>query len=74
MLYNGGNMKEQWELRLEELREEFDSGQKMLADLEERVEELKRSLLRIEGAIQVLEELGEEDIEEECFEDDLEED
>jgi len=67
-------MKEQWELRLEELREEFDSGQKMLADLEERVEELKRSLLRIEGAIQVLEELGEEDIEEECFEDDLEED
>ncbi len=73
-MYNGGNMKEQWELRLEELREEFDSGQKMLADLEERVEELKRSLLRIEGAIQVLEELGEEDIEEECFEDDLEED
>lgn len=67
-------MKEQWELRLEELKEEFDSGQKMLADLEERVEELKRSLLRIEGAIQVLEELGEEDIEEECFEDDLEED
>ena len=67
-------MREKWEIRLEELREEFDSGQKMLTDLEERVEELKKSLLRIEGAIQVLEELSEEDAEEEYFEDDLEED
>ncbi|QZZ22012.1 hypothetical protein J5X98_06275 [Leptothermofonsia sichuanensis E412] len=50
-------MKEQLEQRLHELRTEFESGQKMLADLETQQANLKTTLLRISGAIQVLEEL-----------------
>jgi len=42
--------------RLKELRSEFESGQKALADLEHRQADLRSSLLRISGAIQVLEE------------------
>jgi len=49
-------MKQQLEQRLEELRTEFESGQKMLAELEARQANLRDSLLRISGAIQVLEE------------------
>ena len=49
-------MKQQLEQRLNELRTEFESGQKMLADLEVRQANLRDSLLRISGAIQVLEE------------------
>lgn len=50
-------MKEQLEQRLQELKAEFESGQKMLADLEAQQTNLKTTLLRISGAIQVLEEL-----------------
>lgn len=49
-------MKERLEKRLDELKAEFEQGQKMLVDLESRQESLKHSLLRISGAIQVLEE------------------
>ena len=49
-------MREQLEQRLQELQAEFESGQKMLADLETRQASLRESLLRISGAIQVLEE------------------
>ncbi|MBN2250988.1 MAG: hypothetical protein JW724_02800 [Candidatus Altiarchaeota archaeon] len=49
-------MREQLEQRLKELKEEFESGQKMLAEVEARAENLRQSLLRISGAIQVLEE------------------
>lgn len=49
-------MRQQIEQRLKELRTEFDSGQKMLAELEARQANLRDSLLRISGAIQVLEE------------------
>ena len=49
-------MKQQLENRLNELRSEFESGQKALADLENRQANLRSSLLRISGAIQVLEE------------------
>ncbi len=49
-------MKEQLERRLNQLRTEFDSGQKILADGELRQARLRESLLRISGAIQVLEE------------------
>lgn len=49
-------MKEQLEQRLQELKAEFESGQQMLADLEAKQTNLKNSLLRISGAIQVLEE------------------
>ena len=44
--------------RLAELQAEYDAGQKMLADLDARRANLTNTLLRIEGAIQVLRELG----------------
>lgn len=50
-------MKEQLEQRLHELKTEFESGQKMLQDLETQQANLKTTLLRISGAIQILEEL-----------------
>jgi hypothetical protein len=49
-------MRAQLEQRLEELREEYASGQRMLADLETKQATLRETLLRISGAIQVLEE------------------
>ncbi len=49
-------MKEQLEERLKELKAEFESGQKMLAELEVKQANLRNSLLRISGAIPVLEE------------------
>jgi len=50
-------MKPQLEKRLAELKSEFESGQKMLADLNVKRNELEATLLRISGAIQVLEEM-----------------
>lgn len=50
-------MREQIEKRLEELRGEYDEGQRMLADLEARQNSLRETLLRIAGAILALEEL-----------------
>lgn len=47
--------------RLEQLREEFARGQQMLADLDREREEVRERLLRISGAIQVLEELEDAD-------------
>lgn len=49
-------MKKQLQDRLAKLREEFESGQKMLQELQLREDKLRESLLRISGAIQVLEE------------------
>jgi septal ring factor EnvC (AmiA/AmiB activator) len=49
-------VKEQLEQRLKSLREEFDNGQKMLADVQRQEANLKETLLRISGAIQVIEE------------------
>jgi prefoldin subunit 5 len=43
--------------RLHELREEFRAGQEQLEQLETRQRGLRESLLRIGGAIRVLEEL-----------------
>ena len=55
-------MKEQLEQRLQALKAEYEAGQKMLADLEARQTTLRETLLRIAGAVQVLEEeLGRED-------------
>lgn len=45
------------EQRLNELRDQFESGQKMMAELESKQASLRDTLLRISGAIQVLEEL-----------------
>jgi uncharacterized coiled-coil protein SlyX len=50
-------MKERLEQRLEELRAEFAKGQQVLVDLNQRRAVLTGTLTRIEGAIQVLEEL-----------------
>jgi uncharacterized coiled-coil protein SlyX len=49
-------MKQQLEQRLEELKSEFTSGQQVLADLEAKQVNVRETLLRIQGAIQVLEE------------------
>lgn len=50
-------MNEKLATRLQTLRAEYASGQQMLADLEQRQAELQQTLLRISGAIQVIEEL-----------------
>ena len=50
-------MKDQLEQRLGQLKAEFEAGQKMLAELEAKQANLRETLLRISGAIQVLEEL-----------------
>lgn len=50
-------MNETIEARLAELRGERDRGEEMLAELQARQAALRDTLLRIQGAIQVLEEL-----------------
>jgi predicted nuclease with TOPRIM domain len=49
-------MKEQLEQRLQSLKAEYEAGQKMLSDLEAQQASVRQTLLRISGAIQVLEE------------------
>jgi len=49
-------MRERLEQRLVELKAEQGNGQKALADMEIRLTALRATLLRIEGAILVLEE------------------
>lgn len=44
--------------RLAELREELTAGERALAELDGRREQLVTSMLRISGAVQVLEELA----------------
>lgn len=49
-------MREQLEQRLNQLMKELQSGEQMLAEQEKRRTQLRETLLRISGAIQVLEE------------------
>lgn len=49
-------MKEQMEKRLKDLKSEFESGQKMLTELDAKQTNVRNTLLRISGAIQVIEE------------------
>lgn len=49
-------MQEQLERRLEELKKEFELGQTKLREVETQQLQLRETLLRISGAIQVLEE------------------
>ena len=56
-------MRERLEERLNKLRSEFESGQKMLADFDTKTSNLRETLLRISGAIQVLEEELKETVE-----------
>jgi predicted nuclease with TOPRIM domain len=50
-------MRTQLTNRLQQLKVEYESGAKMLADLEQKQAQLRETMLRISGAIQVLEEL-----------------
>ncbi|HEX5869037.1 MAG TPA: hypothetical protein VFY65_01405 [Longimicrobium sp.] len=50
-------MRETIEARLAELRAERDRGEEMLAEMQQRQAALRDTLLRIQGAIQVLEEM-----------------
>ncbi len=50
-------MRVQIEERLKELKSEFEEGQQMLDELEAKQISLRNTLLRISGAMQVLEEL-----------------
>lgn len=43
--------------RLESLKTEFEQGEKMLADLDAKREQVSQTMLRISGAIQILEEI-----------------
>lgn len=49
-------MQDKLQHRLQSLKTEYAAGQKMLADLEAQQTNLRDTLLRISGAIQVLEE------------------
>jgi len=49
-------MRQRLEERLNKLKSEFESGQKMLSELDAKAGNLRETLLRISGAIQVLEE------------------
>lgn len=50
-------MKSEMKARLEELKEEYRKGQERLIALEQETTNLSNTMLRISGAIQVLEEL-----------------
>lgn len=49
-------MKEQLETRLKELKAEFEAGQKLMGEYEQKQAQLRDTLLRISGAIQFIEE------------------
>ncbi|MGB8687698.1 MAG: hypothetical protein WCD53_10235 [Microcoleus sp.] len=49
-------MKQQLQQRLQELKAEYESGKKVLGDLEAKQANVRDTLLRMAGAIQVLEE------------------
>lgn len=50
-------MRETLEQRLQALQSEHEAGQRMIAELDTRRTQLTQTMLRIEGAIQVLQEL-----------------
>ena len=49
-------MQEQLTNRLRELKAEFEAGQTKLAEVESQANQVRTTMLRISGAIQVLEE------------------
>lgn len=57
-------MRAQIEKRLSALKTEYQNGEKLLGDLDVRRSELRDTMLRITGAIQVLEEALQEPDEE----------
>ena len=57
-------MKESIQTRLQELQTEYQKGQERLSKLDQEMATVKTSMLRISGAIQVLEEMLKEDAKE----------
>ena len=53
-------MQERMKARLAELKAEFAKGKQKLDELENQTRDVQHALLRISGAIQVLEELSDE--------------
>jgi predicted nuclease with TOPRIM domain len=53
----GGNIREQILARLEELKQEFETGQAELDKVEKQRTYLREKMLQISGAVQVLQEL-----------------
>jgi len=49
-------MREQLQSRLTQLKAEYEAGEQMLAELEQKQRALRDTLLRISGVVQVLEE------------------
>ena len=47
-------MRDQLEQRLKQLKAEYESGQKMLADLEAKEANLRQMMLRISGVPQLI--------------------
>lgn len=54
-------MQEQLQRRLEELKKEYEAGQARLRELETETGYVRETMLRISGAIQVIQELLEKD-------------
>jgi len=50
-------MNDQIQVRLDALRKEMEAGQQRMYDLERQLAQLRDTMLRISGAIQVLEEI-----------------
>jgi predicted nucleic acid-binding Zn-ribbon protein len=50
-------MNDQVQVRLDALRKEMEAGQQRMQDLERQLAQVRDTMLRISGAIQVLEEL-----------------
>ena len=50
-------MQEQLKARLEELKKEYETGQARLRELETDTQYVRETLLRISGAIQVIQEM-----------------
>jgi prefoldin subunit 5 len=50
-------MNDQVQARLDALRKEMEAGQQRMQDLERQLAQVRDTMLRISGAIQVLEEL-----------------
>ena len=46
--------------RLAQLKQEYEEGQKMMAEWQSKMADLEKTMLRISGAIQALEELREQ--------------
>jgi len=54
-------MKQQIQNRIDELKQELETGRTALLDLEGQSQQIRSQMLRINGAIQVLKELLESD-------------